>query len=131
MSAMRLIVALWLSLAFVPRGGDPRYLKDFEFIVEAVKKESAALATKGINWDAVVKKFRLKFEQCTDDGEHVRNVMELFATLRDSHTGVLDTKVKAGLPEKFDGLYGAGIWFGWDQGKAVIRGVTWSSTVGG
>ena len=49
--------------------------------------------------------------------------MELLATLRDSHTGVLDTKVKGALPGKFDGLYGAGIWFGWDQGKAVIRGV--------
>src|SRR5262245_38883739 len=102
--------------------GDPKYLKDFEFIADAVRKEAAALKSKSIDWDEVVKKHRPRFERCAGDDEHVRNVMELLATLRDSHTGVLDTKAK-GLPGKFDGLFGGGLWFGWDQGKLVVRGI--------
>src|SRR5436190_5538397 len=50
--------------------------------------------------------------------------MELHATRPDSHTSVVQTSVKSDLlPGKFDGLYGAGLWFGWDQGKLVLRGV--------
>jgi hypothetical protein len=36
----------------------------------------------------------------------------------------VSSRVKAdALPGKFDGLYGGGTWFGWDQGKLVLRGV--------
>jgi hypothetical protein len=112
------------------RGGpDPRYVKDLEFIADAVRKEAAALKSKGIDWDEVVKKFRPRFEKCAGDDEHVKNVMELLATLRDSHTGVLDTKAK-GLPGKFDGLFGGGLWFGWDSGKFVLRGIMTGHALG-
>jgi hypothetical protein len=123
--SMRRILPPGLAFVLVlAGGGDPRYLRDFEFIVDVVKREAAALKTKGIDWDAVAKRFRPRFEKAADDGEHVRNVMELLATLRDSHTGVVESKVQqAALPGKFDGLFGAGLWFGWDQGKTVLRGV--------
>lgn len=113
-----------LLAVLVLLASDPRYVKDFEFIVEAVKRDSAALKLKGIDWDDVAKEFRPRFEKCASDVDHVRNVMELLATLRDSHTGILDSKVKGdALPGKFDGLYGGGLWFGWDQGKFVLRGI--------
>jgi Peptidase family S41/Tricorn protease C1 domain len=116
--------ALFAILLAPLRGPDPRYVKDFEFLVDAVRKEAAAIKTKGIDWDDAVKTFRPRFEKCASDAEHVKNVMELLATLRDSHTGVLDHKVKGeSLPGKFDGLFGGGLWFGWDQGKFVLRGI--------
>jgi hypothetical protein len=116
--------ALAALLALLTGPGDRRYVEDFEFIADAVKREAAALKSKGIDWDSVVKAFRPRFEKCASDVDHVRNVMELLATLRDSHTGVLDSKVKGdALPGKFDGLFGGGLWFGWDAGKFVVRGI--------
>src|SRR5688572_3144615 len=119
--------ALTCGVAFalgVAAPGDKKYLQDFEFLADTVKREYAALKTKQIDWDAVVKAFRPRFEKCAGDVEHVKNVMELLATLKDSHTGVLETKVGWNeLPSKFEGLYGGGLFFGFDQGKFVLRGL--------
>jgi hypothetical protein len=119
LAASRLVLA---TLALLQ--GDPRYLEDFQFIVDTVRREAAAIRSKKLDWDAIARTFKPRFQTCTNDVDHVRNVMELLATLRDSHSGVLDAKVKGGaLPGKFDGLYGGGLWFGWDQGKFVLRGI--------
>jgi hypothetical protein len=63
------------------------------------------------------------FQTCKDDVSHVKNAMQLLAFLGDSHTGVTRHSVKADLPSKFDGLYGGGLWFGWQQGRFILRGV--------
>lgn len=112
--------ALAVALA-LPAAGD-RYAKDFDFLVDTVKQHAALLRAKKIDWDAVAKEFEPRFAACADDVAHVRNVMEMLATLKDSHTGVLDSKVDwSKLPGKFDGLYGGGLWFGFDDGKFVLR----------
>jgi hypothetical protein len=117
----RAVLAMLVAAAIA---GDPKYVRDFEFIAETVARDGAAIKTKKLDWEAIKKRFQPRFESCKDDVEHVKNVMELLATMRDSHTGVVRTSVKSdALPGKFDGLYGAGLWFGWDQGKLVLRGV--------
>src|SRR6185436_2228489 len=69
-------------------------------------------------------RMRPLFAACTSDAEHVKNVMRLLAVLRDSHTGVTDTSVDGKLlPSKWDGLYGGGLWIGWDQGLLVVMGL--------
>jgi hypothetical protein len=111
-------------IAFLATAGDKRYVEDFEFLVDTVKRDGAALKSKSIEWDAIVKQFRPRFEKCASDIDHVRNVMELLATLQDSHTDVTRHAVDGkSLPSKFDGLYGGGLFFGFDQGKFVLRGV--------
>jgi hypothetical protein len=126
-----------LALALAASGGfggagDRRYLEDFEFLEATVARDYDALDSKAIDWDAVVKEMRPRFKECEDDVTHVRNVMALLATLRDSHTGVLDTKVDRGaLPGKFDGLYGGGLWMGYDEAKFVLRGLMQGHSLSG
>ncbi len=112
------------ALAASPLAGDPRFEKDFDFLAKTVRLEYAALKSKDIDWDAICKRFEPRFAKCESEIEHVKNVMEILATLRDSHTGVTETRVdRKELPGKFDGLYGGGLWFGWDGGKFVVRGI--------
>lgn len=115
------VVAGALALVAAP---DSRYADDFEFLKTTVKREFAALKKKGVDWDAVCERFEPKFASCASDAEHVKNVMEMLASLRDSHTGVTQSKVDWNeLPGKADGLFGGGILFGYDDGKFVLRGV--------
>lgn len=101
-----------------------KYVEDLDFIDQTVRSSSAALKSKKIDWKSAVSRLRPAFAKCESDADHIRNVMELLACLRDSHTDVTRSSVGwDGLPKKFDGLYGAGIWFGFDSGKFVIRGV--------
>ncbi|MSR48087.1 MAG: hypothetical protein EXS13_13690 [Planctomycetes bacterium] len=117
-----LTVSLTASLTATAR--DARYSTDFDFLVDTVKRDYAGFACKkDLDWDATCKRFAPRFRECANDRDHVRNVMALPATLRDSHTGVLETKVDwKELPSKFDGLYGAGLCVGFDAGKWVVRG---------
>lgn len=104
--------------------GDPRYMDDYKFLIDLIEKESAALKSKKLDLAVIKKTMQPKFEGAQTDVDHVKNVMELLAFLSDSHTGVLDAKVDAkALPSKWDGLFGAGLWFGQDGGKFVLRGI--------
>lgn len=113
-----------LFAAAGPARADERYVDDFKFLQRTVQQEAAAPAVKKLDWAALSAPFAARFAACTNDVDHVKNVMELLATLRDSHTGVTETKVdRSALPSKFDGLFGAGLWFGWDDGRFVLRGI--------
>jgi Peptidase family S41 len=102
----------------------PTYLEDFEFIRKTVASEYAALQTKKIDWARVCADQKPSFEACENDVDHVKNVMRLLAALRDSHTGVTRTSVPSKkLPSKWDGLYGGGLWIGWDNGRLVLIGL--------
>lgn len=102
----------------------PKYLEDFEFIRTTVERDSADLKAKRIDWPAECARLRPLFARCTGDVEHVKNVMRLLAVLRDSHTGVTETSFGwNGLPSKWDGLYGGGLWIGWDRGWLVVMGI--------
>lgn len=104
-------------------GGDPRYLQDFEFIVKAVRERGAAVKAKRIDWDAAAARLRPAFAACASDVEHVRNCMELLAVLQDGHTGVTRSSVPArDLPGKFDGLFGGGLGFAWNEGRFLLAG---------
>jgi len=114
-------LALLIAAATLPAS---RYVDDFEFLKKTVKQEFAAMKKKGVDWDAVCDRFEPRFASCASDADHVKNVMELLATLRDSHTGVTESKVDwKSLPGKADGLFGGGLFFGYDDGKFVLRGV--------
>lgn len=110
------------ALAAAP--ADSPYREDFEFLVDTVKRDYAGFACKpDLDWTAITKRFAPRFEQCKSDRDHVVYVMELLATLRDSHTGVLESKVDGNeLPSKFDGLFGAGLCLGHEQGKWLVAG---------
>jgi len=122
--AAALACALLAPLLAAPAAGkDSRYVEDLEFIARTVAQRYAALRSKDIDWKEEVKRARPAFEACADDVEHAGNVMRLLAVLRDSHTGV--TRGPAGweaLPSKWDGLYGAGLWFAWEEGRVMLRG---------
>ena len=119
-----LLPPLFATFSAAGVAADKRYLQDFEFIDETVRARGASVQSKKIDWKAVTAEMRPRFARCASDVEHVRNVMELLARLRDSHTGVTRSSVDWGeLPGKFDGLYGGGLWFGWDRGRFVLRGV--------
>lgn len=124
--ARKLTLALPLPLALLAAtaaGDDTKYLDDFEFVARTVARDGAAVAVRGLDWDAIVARHRPCFERCSDDVEHVRNVKRLLAELCDSHTGVTRSSVDSGeLPAKWDGLYGGGLWFGWDDGRVMLRG---------
>ena len=109
-----------LLLATCARGAE--YLKDFDFLAKTAAEKAAAIKAKKLDWQAICARLKPRFQSCASDAEHVKNVMELLATLGDSHTGVVDTKVE-GLPSKWDGLFGGGLWFGWERGRVMLRGV--------
>jgi len=101
-----------------------RYLEDFEFIQKTVAQNSAALRRqKRLDWKRICAGTRPAFESCGDDVSHVKNAMRMLAFLGDSHTGVTRYSVKGDLPSKWDGLFGGGLWFGWEQGRFILRGV--------
>ncbi len=101
-----------------------KYLDDFAFLEKTVASEYAALKSKSVDWKAECAKAKPAFAACTSDVEHVKNVMRLLAVLKDSHTGVTDAKVDwKQMPSKWDGLYGAGLWIGWDKGRLVVMGM--------
>ncbi len=118
-----LAVALALSTGVV-HAAPNKYLDDFDFLAKTVADDYAALKTKSIDWKAECAKAKPAFAACTDDVEHVKNVMRLLAVLRDSHTGMTGTNVDSKrLPSKWEGLYGAGLWIGWDKGRLVVMGL--------
>ena len=121
-----LVLALLTGAACPPFawGGDRKlYLEDLEFLDQTVRQHAAALKSKSIDWKAAVARFRPRFASALDDRDHVRNIMGLLAVLRDSHSDVWRTSV-TGLPSKWEGAFGGGLWFGWEQGKFILRGVT-------
>jgi hypothetical protein len=104
--------------------GDRRYVEDFEFLAKTVAKEHPNVAAKKVDWDAVCKEFKPRFEKCSSDAAELELVMRMVATLHDSHTDLWESKVdRKQLPSKFDGVYGGGMWFGFDGGRFVLRGL--------
>jgi len=100
------------------------YTKDFEFIEKTVARSYPCLKSKKIDWKRACAKMRPMFMKCESDAEHVKNVMRLLAVLKDSHSGVIRTSIDWKLlPSKFDGLYGGGLWMGWDNGFIILRGM--------
>jgi len=119
-----LLVAGLLAATAAPRTSaqDRRYLEDFEFVVDTVARNGAAVQVRDIDWKAAAARLRPQFAACTSDLEHVKHVMELLAVLGDGHTGVTRSSVQ-GLPSKFDGLYGGGLWISAEDGRFLVRGV--------
>ena len=106
--------------------GPSKYLEDFEFIRDTVRLHGAAvrIKSKKIDWKAACARFRPLFRDCKDDVEHVKNCKRLLAVLHDSHTGVTRYSADAKrVPSKWDGLYGGGLWIGWDQGLLFLQGL--------
>ena len=106
--------------------GSSEYLEDFEFIRDTVRLHGAAIRIKSkkIDWKAACARFRPLFRDCKDDVEHVKNCKRLLAVLHDSHTGVTNHSADAKrVPSKWDGLYGGGLWIGWDQGLCFLQGL--------
>ena len=88
-AASVLLACLLLGGTLLAQGSSRRrYLEDFEFVRDTVRKRGAAVSSKKIDWKAACARMRPLFAACKDDTEHVRNVMRLLAVLRDSHTGV-------------------------------------------
>ncbi|MBN1420531.1 MAG: hypothetical protein JXP34_17260, partial [Planctomycetes bacterium] len=118
---------LCLSVAWASSralAGDARYMRDFEYLRSTVGARSAALRRHKIDWKAVCATWQPVFSSCTDDVDHVKNIMALLATLLDSHTGVIQTPIDWNrLPSKWDGLYGGGLWFAWENGRVMLRGI--------
>lgn len=113
------------SLALgIAHASDAKYLDDFEFLANTIAQKSAAVTYKKIDWKAECARLRPKFVACDDDVEHLTNVMELLAVLRDSHTDLWETKIdRKALPSKWTGQYGGGLWLGYDDGRFWIQGV--------
>lgn len=122
---MRSVVALLILIACLPAAAqDSKYEEDFDFIADTVRERGAAVAVRGIDWKSVVKRHRPAFAECRSDRDHVVNCMRLLAELSDSHTGVWRSDVPwKELPSKWDGVYGGGLWFGFEDGRFMLRGV--------
>lgn len=104
--------------------GDARYVEDFEFLKKTIAGKAAAIAYKKIDWKSEAARLAPRFAAAKDDVEHVKNVMELLAVLRDSHSDLWETKVDRNLlPSKWTGQYGGGLWIGYDDGRFWIQGV--------
>ena len=122
----RRLLPLYLALACAaaPVFAQNRYLEDFEFIRKTVAAKGAAVVSKKIDWKACCKLMRPEFASCQSDAQHVANVMRLLAFLRDSHTGVTRHSAKGDeIPRFAKGLYGGGLWFAWESGRFMLRGV--------
>ncbi len=115
----------WICMLLFPApAGAADYLKDFEFLSRTVAARSASIRARRIDWKRASARMRPRFAACASDREHVRNVMELLAAVQDSHTGVVRSGVGwDGLPSKWDGLYGGGLWFAWEAGRVMLRGI--------
>lgn len=103
---------------------ESRYLEDFEFVRKTVLEHGAAVHSKKIDWSTACASLRPGFVSCEDDVQHVRNVLRLLAVLRDSHSGLVRSSIAQDqLPSKWDGLYGGGLWFAWEKGRVMLRGL--------
>lgn len=103
---------------------DERYLEDFAFLRDTIARDGAAVRVRKLDWRAICARFEPRFAAAKTDAEHVRNVMELLATLGDAHTGVTRSSVPwEDLPRKFDGIFGCGLWWREDSGKFVVAGL--------
>lgn len=117
-----LVLALTLGLTAPP--SNPKYIADYEFLVDLVAREGAAVKSKKIDWKSACAALKPKFEKCADDAAHVANVMELLAILRDSHTGVTESSVGwDNLPNFAKGHFGGGIDVASDHGLFLVAGV--------
>ena len=92
-----------------PKRNTSLYRKDFDFLARTVRTKFPALEKKGIDWKQACKEWRPRFLAAENDKEHLLNVHQLLALLKDSHTGVTESSVEVHVPS-FDGLYGAGMW---------------------
>jgi len=120
------VIATTLSALSASGGesGEQEYVEDFEFLQRTVAQSGASVSYRKIDWKKVCKAHRPRFKACTNDRDHVENVMRLLAELGDAHTGVTRATVSWDeLPSKFDGLYGGGMDFAWDDGRVWVRGV--------
>lgn len=116
-----LAVLAWMATAL---GADTPYSEDFEFLRKTIAEKAAAITTKKIDWKSEAARLAPRFAAAKDDVEHVKNVMELLAVLRDSHSDLWETKVdRKLLPSKWTGQYGGGLWIGYDEGRFWIQGV--------
>ncbi|MBK6938749.1 MAG: hypothetical protein IPH13_00890 [Planctomycetes bacterium] len=116
-------IALLLGSVLAVAAGDPRYVDDFDFIRTTVAQKGAAVHVRKLDWKAICDRFEPRFTVATSDADHVKNVMELLATLGDAHTGITRSSVPwDDLPRKFDGIFGGGMWWRYDAGKFVVAG---------
>lgn len=113
-----------LALPHGLEGASQNYMKDFAFIKQTVGAQSAALRKHKIDWRGACKQMEPLFKACQSDADHVKNISRLLAVLKDSHTSITRTSVgRDGLPSKWDGLYGGGLWFAWEDGRIMLRGI--------
>jgi hypothetical protein len=119
------LLALLPCAATNCESAEDKYVEDWEFLADTIAREAAALEVRDIDWKAERARLEPLFEACTDDVTHVENVMRALALLRDSHSGVTRYSLPEGaaLPSKWDGLYGGGLWFAWEDGRVMLRGV--------
>ncbi len=122
-SALFCIVFLALSSA-LQAAERQLYLKDFTFIKKTVAARSASLKKRKIDWEGACRAAEPLFRNCASHADHVKNVRKLLALLSDSHSSVVRSSVSSKeLPSKWDGLYGGGLWFAWENGRIMLRGV--------
>lgn len=113
-----------LALALCAPPSNPKYIADYEYVVDVVAREGASVKSKKIDWKSASSALKPKFEKCADDAAHVANVMELLAILRDNHTGVTDTAVGwDNVPQFAKGHFGGGLDIASDHGFFVVAGV--------
>lgn len=123
--AIACAAALWAAVGGPLRAQEAsRYLRDFEFLAAVVAEEGASVRTKKIDWKAACAEFRPRFAACKDDAEHLGLVMRLLARCKDSHTDLWSSEVpREKLPSKWEGLFGGGLWFAWEDGRSTLRGM--------
>ena len=118
------ILVLVMMLALPVSAQKKSYVADYDFLRKTVAARGAAVASKRLDWSGISKSWKPRFAAATTDVEHLRNVMGFLAELGDSHTGVTRSSVSWNeLPSKWDGLYGGGLWLGWDRGLVIVRGL--------
>jgi len=125
MKAGRWVLGCLLAGTVLAKGSS-KYVEDFEFIRDTVRLHGAAvkIKSKKIDWKGTCARFRPLFRNCKDDVEHVKNCKRLLAALHDSHTGVTRHSADGKrVPSKWDGLFGGGLWIGWDSGLCFLQGM--------
>ena len=119
-----LMLATWgcVALTSALHAQGNRYLEDFDYLSDLIGREGAAVSVRDLDWKRLTREHRAKFAECQNDRDHVVHVMELLALLGDGHTSITRTSVpREQLPSKFEGLFGAGMWFAWDNGLVFLR----------
>ena len=104
-------------------GERPRtnYKRDFDFVVRKVRIHypSSAIKKKGIDYPQLLSRHAEMAKGVQHDILHMFNIRGFLAGLKDSHTGVLESKVDE--HGAFDGLFGAGLWIAVDGRRYVVR----------